>query len=166
MKKVIIIITCVFLWNCTNCGHSKSYYKIVEKEAKIVKFDSTFVKDAYITGERIDMNPEGISEKYFEKIQIYLDSNKYGNSFPQKIIGSFFRGEDEFIIDTTNIHTMKTVHGVGVFVSQKIIGNKTRLKLVLYNGNEESKPLVLEFDIEQRSWITTRSHCLDEFLLL
>ena len=61
---------------------------------------------------------------------------------------------------------MKTVHGVGVFVSQKIIGNKTRLKLVLYNGNEKSKPLVLEFDIEQRSWKTTRSSCLDEFLLL
>ena len=92
MLKFLILILCVFLWNCANCGHAKSSYKLVEKESKIVKFDSTFVKEAYITGERIDMNPEGISEKYFEKIQIYLDSNKYGNSFPQKIIGSFFIG--------------------------------------------------------------------------
>jgi len=166
MKKVVIIIACAFLWNCANCGHSKSYYKIVEKESKIVKFDSTLVKDAYITGGRIDMNPEGISERYFEAIHIYLDSNKYGNVFPKKVSGSFFRGEDEVIIDSTNIQTKVTVHGVGIFVHQKIIGNETRLKLVIYNGNEESKPLVLEFDIAQRSWKTTRSHCVDEFLLL
>lgn len=166
MKKWVLIITCVFLWNCANCGHSKSSYKIVEKESKIAKFDSTFVKDAYITGGRIDMNPEGISERYFESINVYLDSNKYGNVFPQKVSGSFFRGEDEVIIDSTNIRTMKTIHGVGIFVHQKIFGDETRLKLVIYNGDEESKPLVLEFDIAQRSWKTTLSHCVDEFLLL
>ena len=166
MKKWVLIITCAFLWNCANCGHSKGYYKIVEKESKIVKFDSTFVKDAYITGGRIDMNPEGISERYFESINIYLDSNKYGNVFPKKILGSFFRGEDESIIDSTNIQTKKTIHGVGIFVKQKLIGNETRLKLVLYKGNEDAEPLVLEFDIAQRSWKTSRSHCVDEYLLL
>ena len=164
MKKALIIIVCVFFWNCTNCGHSKSYYKIVEKESKIVKFDSSFVKDAYITGGRIDMNQDGISERYFESVNVYLDSNKYGNTFPRKVIGSFFRGQDEVIIDSMNIHIRETIFGVGIFVRQKIIGNETRLKLVLYN--EESKPLILEFNIEQHSWKTTRSHCLDEYLLL
>ena len=164
MLKFLILILCVFLLNCANCGHAKSSYKLVEKESKIVKFDSTFVKDAYITGGRIDMNQDGISERYFESVNVYLDSNKYGNTFPRKVIGSFFKGQDEVIIDSMNIHIRETIFGVGIFVRQKIIGNETRLKLVLYN--EESKPLILEFNIEQHSWKTTRAHCLDEYLLL
>ena len=111
------------------------------------------------------MNPEGISERFFESINVYLDSNKYGNVFPQKVLGSFFKEEDEVIIESTNIRTMKTIHGVGIFVHQKIFGDETRLKLVIYN-DDESKPLVLKFDIAQRNWKTTRSHCVDEFLLL
>lgn len=35
------------------------------------------------------MNPEGISERFFESINVYLDSNKYGNVFPQKVLVFF-----------------------------------------------------------------------------
>lgn len=167
MKKILLIIVCLFLWNCSNCGHAKSHYKFVEKISKITKFDSTFVKDARITGGRVDLNPEGISEKYFEMIYVYLDSNKYGNSLPKKVIGSFFKGREEVLIDSMNIVVKeKTIHGVGIFVGQKIIGDETRLKLVIYKDNEDSEPLVLEFDIKQKSWKETRSHCQAEFLLL
>ena len=167
MKKILLIIACLFLWNCGNCGHAKSYYIFVEKRSKIVKFDSTFVKDARITGGRVDLNPEGISEKYFEMIYVYLDSNKYGNSLPKKVIGSFFKGREEVLIDSMNIVVKeKTIHGVGIFVGQKIIGDETRLKLVIYKDNEDSEPLILEFDIEQNSWKERRSSCLAEYLLL
>ena len=112
------------------------------------------------------MNSEGISEKYFDYVFIYLDSNKYGNTFPEKVIGSFFKGTDEVIIDSANISARETIHGVGIFVHQKIIGDETRLKLVIYKGNEEPEPLVLEFDIKQNSWKERRSSCLAEYLLL
>lgn len=166
MKKILLIIACLFLWNCGNCGHAKSYYIFVEKSSKIVKFDSTFVKDARITGGRVDLNPEGISERYFEMIYVYLDSNKYGKTLPKKVTGAFFKGQEEVVIDSANIDTRETVLGAGIFVQQKIIGDETRLKLVIYKDNEDSEPLVLEFDIEQNSWKERRSSCLAEYLRL
>lgn len=115
----------------------------------------------------MDLNPEGISERYFEMIYVYLDSNKYGNSLPKKVIGSFFKGREEVLIDSMNIVVKEnTIHGVGIFVQQKIIGDETRLKLVIYKDNEDSEPLILEFDIEQNSWKERRSSCLAEYLRL
>ncbi|WP_176421952.1 hypothetical protein [Fibrobacter sp. UWH1] len=166
MKKILLIITCLFLWNCGNCGHAKSYYIFVEKRSKIVKFDSTFVKVADITGGNIDLNSEGILERYFEMIQVYLDSTKYGKTLPKKVTGTFFKGQEEVVIDSANIYTRETVLGAGIFVQQKIIGDETRLKLVIYKDNEDSEPLILEFDIEQNSWKERRSSCLAEYLRL
>lgn len=166
MKKMFLVLASLFVWNCANCGHAKSYYTFVEKDSKIVKFDSTFVKDAYITGGNVDLNSEGFSERYFGAIHVYLDSNKYGTVLPKSVSGSFFKGQEEILIDSMNINIRETILGAGIFVKQKIIGDETRLKLVIDRGENEPEPLILEFEIKQSRWKERRSSCLAEFLLL
>lgn len=163
MKYLLLILACFSVWQCCSAMGS---YEVVEKKAEVTKFDSLFVESAYFNMGRYDLNSNGITEKYFEEISIYLDSLNYGKKWPKKIEGIVYSGLTKAKIESPSVEILNTISGVGIFVKKRFYGDETCLKLILTLDEEPPRELVLEFELEQKSYKAYHSRCMDSFYRL
>jgi hypothetical protein len=49
MKYLLLVFICMLVWQCGVCKNAKGSYKVVEKDAKVSKYDKHFVKDTYFS---------------------------------------------------------------------------------------------------------------------
>ena len=166
MKYLLLVFICMLVWQCGVCKNAKGSYKVVEKDAKVSKYDKHFVKKTYFTGGFYDLNSEGITEHYYETLSIYMDSVNYGKKWPQNVDAYLYRNSVEEILDSSNVEIRNTVLGVGIFINRRFKGDETHLKLVLTLDEEPPRKLVLDFDLLQKSNIAWHSRCMDAFLRL
>ena len=163
---VVLIFLCLFIWQCSVCKNAKGSYEVVSKTGKVLNYDEKMVKDAYFNAGVYDLNLDGITEKYYELISIYLDSINYGKKWPKSVEAFVFRGSVKEKIDSSNIEVRNTVLGVGLFIKKRFYGDETHLKIELTLDEEPPKKHILDFDLLQTSSKGWHSRCMDAFYRL
>lgn len=77
---VVLIVLCLFIWQCSVCKNAKGSYEMVSKTNKVFNYDERMIESVFFTAINWDKNSEGITEEYYDGFNIYLDSVNYGKN--------------------------------------------------------------------------------------
>lgn len=160
MKWILLFIVCFCLWQCCFAPVS-GWYDAVEKESEIKAFDTNLVRSVFFSKYEYELNSDSVSELYYKQINLYLDSVNYGTKWPEKIEGTIYRESTEEVLNPDSIKIGNTIHGVGVFIHRKFIGDETRLKLILTTDDNPPRNVILDFDIIQKSRLVHHSRAYE-----
>lgn len=160
IKYILLFIVCSCLWQCCFAPVSGSY-DAIEKKSEINGFDTNLVKKVYFSQYEYELNSDSVSELYFKQLNLYLDSVNYGTKWPQKIEGMIYKGLVEESLNPDSIEIRNTVHGVGLFIHKKFIGDETHLKLILTKDDDPPRNVILDFDIIQKSRLVHHSRAYE-----